>query len=353
MISVLILPGCGYRAGETQRGLVIASDSEDMYVLDAISGRLYELWAGESSAGWYRELPYKHNPDLEYFPIANVKNSGAVNLYATDDSAQHRIIITRQEDGLALKITELGIPDDSGIIAVDDSGLLFTTTDGLILREGGVDHYFAKPEGEFSSPVATKGPGGEWLVIWPERVEHPMATQSWSDFAMIGAGFAGKYTVQRIVPGAPPMEYHLVNETYRETRATELIGALMDPDGRFFILDDKGYITIYQGEKMITNFFGQLSPSQYVVNTIALGPGGNLLVTDAVSHVITMLNPSTGRAIHTWRIPVKRNEVTRGFIRFGCIIDVLLAFVIIILIVRISGRMRRYREYRKDSKNNA
>ena len=121
----------------------------------------------------------------------------------------------------------------------------------------------------------------------------------------------------------------------------------MDADGKLYILDDKGYITCYEGEKLITNYFAGFSPSRYAVNSFSLGPEGNLLVTDAVGLVVNMYDLKTGEAVYSWRLPLKKKEITTLAKYITCLVDAILLIVVFILVWRIMARVRRHQVYRK------
>ena len=145
----------------------------------------------------------------------------------------------------------------------------------------------------------------------------------------------------------PDPDTDLVQGVVLQTRARKLIGVLADTDGRLYILDDKSYITCYEGPKLITNYFAGFSPSRYAVNSFSRGPEGSLLVTDAVGLMVNMYDLKTGEAIYSWRLPLKKKEFTTRARDITCLVDAILLIIIIVLVWRIMARVRRYQVYRK------
>ena len=145
------------------------------------------------------------------------------------------------------------------------------------------------------------------------------------------------------------MEYGFENTSFIETRARSLIGAIVDEKGSLVLLDDKGYLSVFDGANMLSNVFGQFSPSKFAVNTMAPGPEGTVIVTDAVGRVVSMIDPMTGDVSCSWRLPKVRVKSIGTVLGIGSVIfDIILVVIIIILVVRIRARIRRHQQYRSE-----
>jgi hypothetical protein len=346
MICCWMITGCVYGPDEARRGLIVAGGPDAVYVLNAVSGDLYELQLGESHAGSYRRLPYETDPGISYHPVAQLDNQKSLKLYGTGPDGPIEITIIKGEESLITETGGLGMSKDETLLAVDGNEAVFATPDGIRIAENESDYLADKPGGDFTTPVAAKARGTGWLIVWPHRIEHPKPKKGWSDFSLIGAGRTGEFIVQAISPGGATAEYRLKNDTYAETRPTGLLAAAVDAEGRLLLLDDKGYITIYDGELMLANYYAGLSPSRYAVNTMSPGPEGYVLITDAAGNMVNMMNTGTGRISHSWRLPPKEKKIDDRFVTYGCIIDALLLALVIVLIISIANRMRRFRRYR-------
>jgi hypothetical protein len=259
------------------------------------------------------------------------------------------ITISPGDEKIELTTRKLDIESGETLIAIDGDGMTTVTDSGIRIVKNGSDYSIARPDGSFSRPVTAGKLSGGWFVIWPDAIaeEKTGRGRSWADFSLSTAGETGMYTVQEIRPGGDTIEYRLRNDTYEQTRAKKLIGVLADTDGRLYILDDKSYITCYEGPTLITNYFAGFSPSRYAVNSFSHGPEGSLLVTDAVGLMVNMYDLKTGEAIYSWRLPLKKKEITPHARFFTCLVDAILLIIIIALVWRIMARVRRYQVYRK------
>ncbi len=349
MIYVISNSGCAYQDEEVRRELIVAAGEERIYVLNPIDQTLFELGQDEEKIGWYREIKWEPPGDVDYLPVSQLNPEGSVQFYGRSDEGLIEITISPGEEKIGMATRKLDIEPGENLIAMDGDAMSTITDSGIRIVKSGSDYSIAKPAGSFSKPVTASKPGGGWYVVWPDVIDEEKTGRgrSWADFSLSTAGETGMYTVQEISPGGGTIEYRLRNDTYEQTRAKKLIGALADADGRLYILDDKSYITCYEGEKRITNYFAGFSPSRYVVNSFSHGPEGSLLVTDAVGLMVNMYDLKTGEAVYSWRLPLKKKEFTDRARNITCLVDTILLIILIALVWRIMARVRRYQVYRK------
>lgn len=349
MIYVISNSGCAYQGGEVLRELIVAAGEERIYVLNPIDQTLFELGQDEEGIGWYREIKWEPPGDVDYLPMSQLSKEGSMKFYGRSDEGLIEITISPSEEKIGQTTRKLDIGSGENLIAVDGDAITTLTDSGIRIVKSGSDYSIAKPAGTFSQPVTTGKPGGGWYVIWPDAIaeEKTGRGRSWAEFSLSTAGETGMYTVQEISPGGDMIEYRLRNDTYEQTRAKKLIGVLADADGRLYILDDKSYITSYEGEKLITNYFAGFSPSRYAVNSYSRGPEGSLLVTDAVGLMVNMYDMKTGEAVYSWRLPLKKKEFTTRARNITCLVDAILLIIVVVLVWRIMARVRRYQVYRK------
>jgi len=349
MICVISNSGCAYQDEEVRRELIVAAGEERIYVLNPMDQTLFELGQDEERTGWYREIKWEPPGDVDYLPVSQLGKEGSVKFYGRSGEGLIEITVSPGEEKIGLTTCKLDLESGETPIAIDGAGMTTVTGSGVRIIDRDSDYSIAKPDGDFSTPVAAKNPEGGWFIIWPDAIaeEKTGRGRSWADFSLSTAGETGMYTVKEISPGGDTIEYRLRNDTYEQTRAKKLIGVLADTGGRLYILDDKSYITCYEGETLITNYFAGFSPSRYAVNSFSHGPEGSLLVTDAVGLMVNMYNLKTGEAIYSWRLPLKKKEITERAKYFTCLVDAILLIIIIVLVWRIMARVRRYQVYRK------
>ncbi len=344
-IICLITSGCSGAADGARREYVVVSGVDAVYALDAVSGALYELGSDESGMGWYREIKYERIPGAHFLPVADTRDDGSVHFIGTDNGRLFDIDFSRNADSVGVAPSEIAPRDGESVIAVDEDDYIIRSDKGLRFTGGGYE--IPKPDGDFVMPVAAKDYLGEWVVVWPERIVIPKDPDEWRKIAMVGAGPTGQFTVQVISDGYVLDEYRISNPTYHETHATGLIAALVDADDNLLLLDDKGYVTVYFEGKIVNNFFAGISPSRYAVNSASPGPSGNILVTNAVNRVVNLYNPTDGSVAYSWRLPAERAGISSKAKIFMCSVDIVMLVLIVMLIVRLNSRLKRYREYRK------
>lgn len=350
MICLFLNSGCAYREDDARRELVVIGGDELIYALNPLDGTLFELGEDELKTGWYREMKWEPPSDVTYYPVAMIDEGESLRLYGTSPEGAREFRVIAGEEEISLETRKLNMSEGDILLAVDGDDLVLANDAGLRVIENGVDYLFEKPDGDFSKPVVTRRDSGEWIAVWPDRIEEekPERGRSWTELSMGGPGRMGTFIVQVISSGSEVTEYRLENKSYNQTRAKGLIGILSDADDRLLILDDKGYITIYDGEQSVMHFYAGINPSRYAMNSLSWGPGGHLLVTDAVGRMVNMYDIKTGERIYSWRLPIKRKEFTASAGVFTCVIDILLLTVVIFLVIRILGRVRRYQVYRED-----
>ena len=309
LMICLATAGCSGATDGARREYVVAGGADAVYVLDAVSGALYELGSDESGMGWYREIKYERIPGATFLPVADTRDDGSAHFIGNENGRLFDVNFSR--DAKSVGITTSAIPpqDDETIIAVDEDDHVIHSDSGLRFTAGGYE--VPKPDGDFITPVAAKDTYGQWVVVWPERIVIPKDPDEWGKIAMVGAGPTGQFTVQVISDGAVLDEYRLTNTTYHETHASGLIAALVDSDDNLYLLDDKGYMTVYFDGKIINQFFAGISPARYAVNTASFGPSENILVTNAITRVVNLYKPADGDVVYSWRLPAERPGVSQ------------------------------------------
>jgi len=297
----------------------------------------------------FRTLSYHPDEHTDFYPVAQVDGIGNVKFYGADSSGPFELSVSQNESGFFWGKTGINLDDGNPFIAIDIAGTVITTPNGIAMSGPNGNSGIAPPQGDFASPVAARHPNGDRIVVWPAKGGPNKPEKGMLGMQLAGYGNPGRFTVQVISPSGGVSEYTLEDESFVESRAKSLTGAVVDSSGRLILLDDKGYLSTFNGTEMVTNIFAQVNPSRYAVNTIALGPEDTVLVTDAVSNMVNMIDPINGKVLSSWRLPkIKIADTGKGWGYWNIFLDLLLLMVVIILVMKIMSRMGRYKKYRSE-----
>ena len=332
-----------------KREMVIASRGEQIFVLDAITGVVFELKPTPGGEGLFRALGYRPDEHTDFLPVSDIDDNGNIKFYGADSSGPFELSITETESGFSWNTTGISLEDDTTLIGMNNGTTVAGTAAGISVSGISGAYDVPSPQGDYSPPVAARHPNGDWIVLWPSKTGTGKPKKGLLGAEISGYGNPGLFTVQVISPAGNVSEYKLEDESFVESRAKGLTGAVVDSTGRLILLDDKGYLSTFNGTQHASNIFAQVSPSRYAMNTIALGPDDTVLVTDAVSSMVSLIDPLNGKVLSSWRLPKPRVEVAgQGLGYWNIALDLLMVLLIIAIIMRIRARMRRYKQYRPE-----
>ena len=170
MIYVISNSGCAYQDEEVRRELIVAAGEERIYVLNTIDQTLFELGQDEEGTGWYREIKWEPLEDVDYMPVSQVNPEGSMKFYGRSDAGLTEITVSPGEEKIGQTTRKLDIDYSETPIAIEGDDMITVTDSGIRIVNGGSDYSIAKPDGDFSTPVAAKNPKGGWLVIWPDAI---------------------------------------------------------------------------------------------------------------------------------------------------------------------------------------
>ena len=332
-----------------KREMVVAAGGEEIFVLDGVSGTIFELKENQSGEGLFRALSFHPDKHTEFLPVADIDGNGYIKFYGEDSSGPFELSITQTESGFFWGKEGVDLKKGNTLIKADGASTVIVTAAGITISRSNGNIDIAPPQGDFAAPVAARHPAGDWIVVWPAKTGLVKYKKGALGAEITGYGNPGNFTAQVISPAGAVSEYKLEDESFVESRATSLTDAVVDSSGRLILLDNKGYLATFNGTELVADVFAQVNPSRYATNTIALGPEDTVLVTDAVSNMVSMIDPGSGKVLCSWRLPRMRIEETSQDWRYlNIIFDLLLLLIVIIFIVRIRSRIRRYRQYRPE-----
>jgi len=350
-LIIFILLCARYAPGvdAAKREMVVASGGDKIFVLDGVNGTIYELKETQWGEGLFRALSYRPDEHTRFYPVVQADGNGNAKFYGTDSSGPFELSISETESGFFWGKAGINLNEGNSFIGIDTAGTIVTTPKGITISRSNGSIEITPPQGDFASPVAARHPNGNWIVIWPAKPGLSKTRKGVLGAEIAGYGNPGRFTVQAISSDGVVSEYILEDESFVESRARSLTGVVVDSQGRLILLNDKGYLSTFNGMEILSNVFAQVNPSRYAVNTIAPGPQETVLVTDAVSNMVNMIDPISGKVLSSWRLPkIKIEDTGRGWGYGNILLDLLLLIVVFIFIIRIRSRMRRYKQYRPE-----
>ncbi len=342
--------GCGVNPDAARKQLIIASNDELIFILDGVNGDIFELKELSRWVGGYRQLPYEGEEGDKFFDVAQMTDDGVAEFYGRNSSGAFKLSVSRGEEQYEWTRTLITLDEGKSIVAARGDELILASGDGTSLEKSDGTLLTERPAEKYNLPAVTGTIDNGWAVVWPEKLVEPVAKgKVYGLPSLLGYGRPGRFEVQGIDAAGEVTEYSLEDDSFVDTKATSIVAAVVNKSERLILLDDKGYLSAYNGTELVSNVFGQVVPSKLAVNTMSLGPDDAVIVTDSVSRMASMIDPVNGDVLCSWRLPDIRRTVVGGGVSYGAIaFDLVLLLVIIALVVRMRSRLRRHQVYRTE-----